>query len=381
MVKTLEIQLQQILPKPSQISNDIEKFTLSEYKIAINTVLQELTRYPGICFIGQFGSINTPGVSDIDLLIVTEDHCYQSLCDASLQIIKEIPGGAYLFWHPPMVIPLSLLSACDILHSLSNLELLWGNESIMGQLVKPSHSVTFINTMVWNSYFWRTVLRLRGRQLGLRSILLILGNVIQSIAADYRLLGEFTKSQDILKWGKEARGEILVRPLGKQEEHAIDYLSTAIQKWVEADWGIQDLWTQKKLFSQGSYTGDDIFIGRKTYITFLHKKGIHSNERVHLSQLLKDCWRKSIGVEVFALPSFYIEIAMLLYTAFRPGLTSALFKETRRSANFSLDDDLTKEVISYRTAIEKVRQFSKTQGNNELLMFSHPFVLPFGLLI
>src|SRR5205085_1978878 len=87
--------IQTLLPHPRQIVSDLRDATLHEYRHAIDHYVQRIQQIPGVLYIGQFGTIRTPGVSDIDLLILCSDSAFLWVCQASSEIICEIPNGSY----------------------------------------------------------------------------------------------------------------------------------------------------------------------------------------------------------------------------------------------------------------------------------------------
>ena len=66
-----------MLPVPEEIIADVRDLVLADYQEAIDRSLEILRRLPGVCFVGQFGSVNTPGVSDIDLLVIARDENFK----------------------------------------------------------------------------------------------------------------------------------------------------------------------------------------------------------------------------------------------------------------------------------------------------------------
>lgn len=68
---------------------------LSDYEDAVDAVVKRIINQPGVLSIYQIGNINTPGISDIDILVVFEDGI-----DCYLNPLKEISRSErYLFTH------------------------------------------------------------------------------------------------------------------------------------------------------------------------------------------------------------------------------------------------------------------------------------------
>ena len=68
---------------------------VSSYDFAIQRMVQKLKRQDGVVCIFQIGSINSPGISDIDMLVVFEDGV-----ECSLNPLEDLSKRErYLFSH------------------------------------------------------------------------------------------------------------------------------------------------------------------------------------------------------------------------------------------------------------------------------------------
>src|SRR5882724_5385026 len=194
-----------MLPVPEEIKVDLRHLVLADYERAIEFSLEILSHQPGVCFVGQFGSVNNLGVSDIDLLVIVRDENFKTVYERSKHIPNDVPNGAYLFVDSIIVIPHSIARVGRVLHSFKNLRILWGDSSILELLKEPEFPVRFINAVIWNSHLWDAAARLSSNRQCLRPLLLGLGNFVQSIASDYALLSQANESQLNVEWGSEAR--------------------------------------------------------------------------------------------------------------------------------------------------------------------------------
>ena len=97
---------------------------LKEYHAAISRMVQKLSRFPGVVSIFQIGSISTPGISDIDLLIVFED---KVKCDLNpLESLRK--SERYFFTHELYGVSVSSFLNAQMYTFFHNYKLLWGQD-------------------------------------------------------------------------------------------------------------------------------------------------------------------------------------------------------------------------------------------------------------
>lgn len=364
-----------LVPREDRIIEDLRKLTHADYNRAIDLYVSWLRGSAGTLYIGQFGSIRSPGVSDLDLLVVCDDIQFAEIMDRSARIITEIPHGDYLFAHPPSIIPVSVLTESRILHTFENLKLLWATDGFKPLDPLSQGSRSSINTLVWDSSFWSMTLGWRNARLGLRMLLLFLGNVYQSIVADLRMIGDAAVADAILNAGRESRDAILIECGRAQRLALTEKLRLALAEWWQVGWRVEKWWR-----GQHAYYPD---IGAK-----LLRRGngnilfVPGNIRSHARSIdqVRD-WLLWLGLRYYLmLPSFYLEVLVLLKTAFAPRLdrravkaATPVFKED--ALNRQLLDDL----IRYRQAICAVRGFCRNRGEDDFGLFGIDFVTPFHL--
>jgi hypothetical protein len=369
-----------LLPKPSEIIVDVQDLTLADYQRAIDYSLRVLKSQSGVCFIGQFGSVKTPGISDIDLIVVARDDDFRSIRERSRRIPEEACNGTYLFCHSIAVLPYSLVRVARVLHSFNNLRILWGNSSILDQLEEPAFPLTFINSIVWNSWFWQAALKLRFRP-SLRRLLLFIGNFLKSIAFDYHLLGELRRSHFILKWGEDLRQIILEVPPEQRPDLTVRYLSETLCRWLEADWRVQEWWT--RTVRPRSEAPDEFnlpLLGPKIIAQFRQDNMAAHKNRRPLSRLVDERLRRFTGGITLPLPLFYLEVAVSTKSAFEPWLNSPHFEQAARILDLQslMNSPLRESLLIYKNAVESVRKFSRENGHDELKVYNDISCLPFG---
>ena len=112
-----------LLKKP-QITAYPKRLDKGSYTYAIQKVTDILSNQEGIVSVYQIGNVSTPGISDIDMLVVFEDGCR-----VPGNMLSNLRGvERYLFVHGLYGVPLSLFSKVKKYFFLNNYSLLFGKE-------------------------------------------------------------------------------------------------------------------------------------------------------------------------------------------------------------------------------------------------------------
>ena len=96
-------------------------FTQAEYESEIQLCVENLAKCPDVVSIYQVGNINTPGISDIDIIVVFKDGA-QYLPD------PRAPLNRYLFSHPLFGSSVSMFQECKRFVYFYNARLLYGKD-------------------------------------------------------------------------------------------------------------------------------------------------------------------------------------------------------------------------------------------------------------
>ncbi|MFC1692648.1 hypothetical protein ACFL1R_04000 [Candidatus Latescibacterota bacterium] len=102
--------------KVSKWKNDTQEIPIDRY-ISVRDRFYALFRDDAdvVCF-GSFGSVNSPGLSDLDLIVVVKD---QALAERSFSLPDILEDEQYILTHPPMVVPHSLMQYLPYYHLLN----------------------------------------------------------------------------------------------------------------------------------------------------------------------------------------------------------------------------------------------------------------------
>jgi hypothetical protein len=223
------------------------------------------------------------------------------------------------------------------------------------------------------------VLHLRHGSQSLRRLLLVLGNIVQSIAADYQLLGQSDRSREAVNWVKETRKTILAAATGHRPTLATNSLGEALQRWLAAEWEVQRWWTQQ--VHRGIEYHSVIFsVKHRTIVNFSQQEMGGANKDLSLLKFLKELSSQLNLSTTVTLPSFYLDVITAIKSAF--GTQSKLRSFGKDAEVGALDSwaaSWGEAIKSYKRAVESVREFSGNIGDNELEMFGKFFASPFNL--
>ena len=106
---------------PLVIYPDIADIDLRHYKTGLKTFIDKcslsLSRETAFY---SFGKVSTPGVSDLDLLMIVRDEECQKARQIAHEIILSSGLLYYLFSHEPVIVPKSMVPHLYFLHTLEN---------------------------------------------------------------------------------------------------------------------------------------------------------------------------------------------------------------------------------------------------------------------
>jgi hypothetical protein len=287
---------------PRNLSVDIQSLDKSVYYAVIDEYVNRVSRHKGVLCIGQFGTIGTPGLSDIDLLVVCEDRYYTAITLYSQEFVRQSALHRYLFWHDVAVVPQGVVKYLRYIHSLENLRTVWGNSDILESCGQPDEIVTLFRNILWNSYFWSLILHLcQQDNVSLRLTLMLSKNAAMSIVSNYRLMGNEKYADIIALWAEQERQRILGAHPSEQSNLAKAYLWEAIQTLSKSDWDLSDWMTREGLSTRHSGQ-KKVWLSQEHVVVF--------NESYESSQKIL---HEHIGhTHVTYLPSFYYVVSCLI---------------------------------------------------------------------
>lgn len=104
--------------------NEPRKCIPKDYEDTISEYVSRVSRIPDVHAIYQIGSITAPGISDIDLLVVLNDKL--TFSSPKEYLPHDSSKGCYLFIHPPILVPISLIKNICMIYPIFDIKKIYG---------------------------------------------------------------------------------------------------------------------------------------------------------------------------------------------------------------------------------------------------------------
>ena len=166
----------------------INSVSLSIYEELISTYVEAIKNVDGVKSIIQIGSFTTPGLSDIDIIVIVEDENPPKWEDISLMKILKGKEGFEVIAHDVFVYPFSLSKYIEGLFYLDRKKVLFGGD-IGGVLsIKKIDGLKLILSFEYTIHRLETLLILVSlKRTNIRDVLLF----ISTLRHTYKLLSDF----------------------------------------------------------------------------------------------------------------------------------------------------------------------------------------------
>lgn len=221
--------------QPRLIYPDIPPMGRDIYEKGLNCFIDRfLEGYSGKVAFYQFGEIETPGVSDIDLLIVVEDGNWKQSTQKARCIVNSSGWLFYLFTHEPVVVCESSLPSLPLVHTIENCKYLQGTWDPLAQVSTEVHdeNAKLMRHVTWDSSLRVAALALDDSVIGLRRALILMHNLLTSAQNGNRLL---PMPVPLTLSTEEIRDEVLSAPLQEQESLARHYIKRIVDALNDVD--------------------------------------------------------------------------------------------------------------------------------------------------
>ena len=221
--------------QPRIIYPDVPYMDRDTYEVGLHQFIHEfLDNHDGQVAFYQFGEIRTPGVSDIDLLIVVQDGNWKQARREAKLLTRSSGLLSFLFPHEPLVVSESLVPYLPVFHTLENCRHIEGDWNPIGKAVPELQNRNFrlIRHAVWNSFMRIAALELDDSEIGLRRALALAHNLLTTA---YRG-NEFLSKPISCPFSTEMiREEVLSAPAVKQESLLKSYIAQIVDLLEEVD--------------------------------------------------------------------------------------------------------------------------------------------------
>ena len=179
--------------QPRLIYPDVAQMGRDTYEKGLTCFIDRfLEGYSSEVAFYQFGEVETPGVSDIDLLMVVKDEDWKQARHKAQSIIDSSGLLSFLFTHQPVVVCESLVPCLPILHTLENCKYVQGTWDPLAQVPTAieDEGTRLMRHVVWNSFMRVAALELDNRAIGLRRVLSLMHNLLITAHSGNKLLSQ-----------------------------------------------------------------------------------------------------------------------------------------------------------------------------------------------
>lgn len=198
---------------PQKFINDIKHYTIDDYEKVEAKAIGFLKSNYNLISIYNFGSISTPSISDIDLLL------YFNESPSKLEEIKikfrhylKENKYEYFFCHDPLFLNQQTFKYLSLFHTVTNFNKVFGKD-----LNYEQGNYEYEKTLIWNYYFYKRIWRIRtNSEFNFRQSGMLIKNMFHSIKNNSILFKQNSKEInliDIEKKVEEIRSKILSKEL------------------------------------------------------------------------------------------------------------------------------------------------------------------------
>jgi hypothetical protein len=294
-----------ILPK--SLLPDVFPLGAAVYEAIVEDFVNHMSDDRGVLWIGKFGSLGTPGISDIDLLVVCREDAYPAVRRRTMQFARQSPIHRYAFLHDIVVVPQAALRYLIYFHELGHLQTLRGEPSMLDRFENPDENILLLRGLLFNSSLWGELLSMcQQDRLGLRQALIFSKGAATSAINNYQRMGNVRRAESIARHDKRQRQQILRAPPRQQCESGQAHLGQTMQALRQADWDLND-WLVAEGLAGYPATEMTVQLSRRQMLVFASLPGAR---QAALHQHIGDG-------HVTYLPPFY---ATLGHVAFQPFL-------------------------------------------------------------
>lgn len=189
-----------------KIINDVrDDIRLKDYDIVVDRLLSDLKRKQDILGMGLFGECSYPGISDLDVIIVTSPGRCKIMLEYLKKWIEDDNIASYLFMHPPLVISGEMFQHAQYLHTMYNIKWFFKKNYLRPETVPPK-AHQYIEA-IWTSFLLPLAIQIYvSEEVKLRYAIKLLKNLFMSCDNFARYLGNSEKYQ---KRGLEIQKSLL----------------------------------------------------------------------------------------------------------------------------------------------------------------------------
>lgn len=342
---------------PSQVEHDLQRLEPGDYTQGITAFLQAFrSLFRGRAAVYQFGEVGTPGVSDLDLLMVVQDDQWHEAEECARKASRCTEQLTYLFLHPPLIVGASLLDSLPYLHTLENLHLISDGWHPLANIESQEIDMAsrLMRHAVWNSFIRISALEMDGKPIGMRRMLTLTHNLYLTALNSNRLLRD---PLPIKIDSNEIRRHILEAPHEHREALAKEFLEEVLLALRRVD---EHLSEELNVHTDFAEVKSWMFVHRHRFI-------LPGQAEAKFNGTNSYCLLQNARLTF--VPDYLLALVSLLIHRTTPGNHHLAFLY---SLPFPMD--LARRIPS--TTYE--RHFIKALELSQQCRVSYPFVLPFS---
>jgi hypothetical protein len=259
------------------INTKFKYIEFCDYENVLNNFIKHFEGFPWIIGLGKFGEIRNPGISDLDLIVLTEDGFLKQSQEEFQNWLSFNKVVSNVIIHPPVFISESMLKNITQLHTLNHVK--WIKKSKNIHIFSNNNQE--ILKIIWTT--WLLVYMIPyvflSKEIDLRNGLLLLKNLHQSCYNLTELIGD--RQSDKLEVSNYLR--TAWRNSDKNDSIANLVESELLDTYMQI-LTLLDIYSEKKLSNVITDKNIDIYLGYNLVISSSSSSSYRqNNNRFELS--------------------------------------------------------------------------------------------------
>ena len=188
-----------VLPDLSTLVHDVQRLDAAAYARVLDATADGLREVQGVRWIGQYGHVAVPGVSDLDVVLVCDDEAYGAVTQAAAKATQATPESRYLFHHEMLVLPASCTPRLSAVHAVENLRTLWGATPWQPDTGTNSERA-ILRQVLWGTSALNNILHICAvHGASMRQMLIRLAVIAKTTSRNHALIGDNSAALDVVR--------------------------------------------------------------------------------------------------------------------------------------------------------------------------------------
>ena len=144
-----------------------------DYRDLLEEFSKKIQQHPQVLAMGVFGEIASPGISDLDVVLIAARGACRKTVERCRMWIRQRALASYLFRHSPLVVSEEMLRHLTCLHTLSDLKWLWKRRDVITEKVQPT-TLEYLHVLYASDWLRRAAASYPLKRGSLRRLLMVL---------------------------------------------------------------------------------------------------------------------------------------------------------------------------------------------------------------